>query len=115
MHAGCRVLPCAQSPGACATFADSAELAGHALPPRESWQAKDHPEGAVRPVYSIASAYPRLVDGNRAPAYAPVDGQVRRPRRSRPASPSMLHTDDATSLSSRRALSSCSRFPRHMA
>lgn len=46
-------------------------------------QAKDHPQGAVRPVYSIASAYPRLVDANRAPAYAPVDGQVRRrtPRR----------------------------------
>lgn len=32
----------------------------------------------MRPVYSIASAYPRLVDANRAPAYAPVDGQVRR-------------------------------------
>lgn len=37
--------------------------------------AKDHPEGAQRPVYVQKQDYPRYVDADRAPGYAPVDGQ----------------------------------------
>ena len=38
--------------------------------------AKDHEVGALRPVYVFSEAYPRMVDGDRAPAYAPLTGQA---------------------------------------
>jgi len=38
--------------------------------------AKDHAEGSVRPVYLQKQDYPRYVDAERAPAYAPVNGQM---------------------------------------
>lgn len=38
--------------------------------------SKEHPPGSLRPVYHILDSYPRLVDGNRSPYYAPLDGQV---------------------------------------
>eukprot|EP00963_Diacronema_lutheri_P004167 scaffold316_cov352-Pavlova_lutheri.AAC.31 len=37
--------------------------------------AKDHEPGAMRPVYHILDGYPRLVDAERSPYYAPVNGQ----------------------------------------
>jgi len=30
----------------------------------------------MRPLYKVAASYPRILDGSRAPDYAPVDGQV---------------------------------------
>lgn len=38
--------------------------------------AKDHPEGSMRPIYDQGSqAYPRYVDADLAPGYAPLPGQ----------------------------------------
>jgi len=37
--------------------------------------AKDHKPGATRPVYRPQDGYPRFVDGNRSPEYAPQQGQ----------------------------------------
>jgi dipeptidase len=37
--------------------------------------AKDYEVGAMRPIYVFSEPYPRLVDGDRAPAYAPLAGQ----------------------------------------
>ena len=37
--------------------------------------AKDHEPGSKRPVYECTHPYPRFVDADRAPGYAPMDGQ----------------------------------------
>lgn len=37
--------------------------------------AKDHEPDAERPVYEFVHPYPRFVDADRAPGYAPVEGQ----------------------------------------
>ena len=37
--------------------------------------AKDHDPGAMRPVYRFTDGYPRVVDEDRSPEYAPKDGQ----------------------------------------
>jgi len=38
--------------------------------PRRKW-----PKGSMRPLYNVLATYPRTVDAERSPEYAPVDGQ----------------------------------------
>lgn len=58
--------------------------------PRIHLQARNNAPDAKRPVYFINGYYPRLVDADRAPAYAPVDGQARLAPHVRPTLTSLV-------------------------